>query len=83
MPERVIEEAIEKWTGETLTPEEIERIKVYHPICKLRVLLDLVRAGIRDKERILREIETRCAGKEHGIAKLSAELKRLVTLTTR
>ena len=77
MAKRVIEEAIEKWTGVALTPEEYERIKKYHPICKLRVLLDLVKAGVKDKDRIIREIETRCAGKEHGIARLSEELKRL------
>ena len=74
----VIEEAIEKLSGEALTEAEKERIKVYHPICKLKVLVDLAKRGVRDKATILREIETRCAGKEHGIAKLSAELKRLI-----
>ena len=76
--EGVIEEAIERWTGVELTPDELERIKIYHPICKLKVVADLIRRGVKDKETILREIETRCAGKLHGIAKLSAEVKRLV-----
>ncbi len=74
----VIEEAIEKLSGKALTPEEKERIKKYHPICKLKVLVDLAERGVKDKDRILREIESRCAGKLHGIAKLSSRLEELV-----
>ena len=78
MAGEVIVEAIEKVSGETLTPAEKERIKIYHPICKLKVLVDAIKRGVKDKEALIREIETACAGKEHGIARLSAELKRLV-----
>lgn len=78
MPVRVIEEAIEKVSGVALTPEEREKIKIYHPICKLRVLVDAIKRGVTTKGDLIREIESKCAGKEHGIARLSAELKRLV-----
>lgn len=78
MPPEKIVRYIEEWTGEALTPEERERIRELHPICKLKVLYDLVKRGVREKDRVLAEITTRCAGKLHGIAKLSAELERAV-----
>jgi len=77
---RVIEELIERWTGESLTPSEVEEIKEYHPICKLKVLREAIERGIKRKEDIIDLIRTRCAGKYHGIAKLSKELKERVGL---
>ena len=77
---RVIEELIEKWTGEELTPSEVEEIKEYHPICKLKAIREAIERGIKRKEDIIDLIKRRCAGKYHGIAKLSKELKERVGL---